>query len=293
MLVVDLLERLLELNGIDFFSTLFSEAALRNADVLDNTHAAGWDAEGGVFHVGRLFAEDGAKEALFRSKLGFGLRSDLTDEDIARLHFGTDADDTVVVEVAKCIFADVWNVAGDFFRSEFGVASRHVEFRNVNRGVNVVFDHALGDDDGIFEVVTVPRHERDENVTTDGEFAVFGVRSVGEDLALLDLLAFLDDWLLVDAGTGVGTHELPQRIGHDALLHVGTDGLRIAQELLFRNRQGAVWSGDNDFRSRSGNNAVGFGNHHRAGIAGGLAFETGTDERRLGNEKRHALALHV
>ena len=36
-----------------------------------------------------------------------------------------------------------------------------------------------------------------------------------------------------------------------------------------------------------------FGNDHRARVAGGLAFEAGADERRLGNEQRHALALHV
>ena len=70
-------------------------------------------------------------------------------------------------------------------------------------------------------------------------------------------------------------------------------GLGVAEEFLLGNRQLAVRSGDDDFRGGGGNDAVRFGNHHGAGIAGGLAFETGADERRFGNEQRHALALHV
>ena len=44
------------------------------------------------------------------------------------------------------------------------------------------------------------------------------VRTVGDDLALLDLLALLDDRLLVDAGAGVRAHELPQLVDVDAVL---------------------------------------------------------------------------
>ena len=58
---------------------------------------------------------------------------------------------------------------------------------DVDRGVDVVLHHALGDRDGILKVVAVPRHERDEHVATEGEFAVVGARSVGENCPFLTL----------------------------------------------------------------------------------------------------------
>ena len=118
------------------------------------------------------------------------LRGDLADEDVAGFDFGADADDAVVVEVAQGVLADVGDVAGDFLGAELGIAGGDIEFRDVDRGVDVLLDDAFGDDDGILEVVAVPRHEGDQHVAADGEFAVLGVRSVGEHLALLDLLAF-------------------------------------------------------------------------------------------------------
>ena len=163
----------------------------------------------------------------------------------------------------------------------------------MDRGIDVVLHYSLRDDDGILEVVTVPWHERDEDVAADGQLAVLGVRAVGEDLSFLDLLARLDDGLLVDAGAGVGTHELAQRVGKNALGHVCFDDLRLAEEFLLGNGELAIGGGDDDLGGGGGDDAVGLGNDHGTGVAGGLGLETGADERCLGNEKRHTLALHV
>ena len=293
VLVVDLLERLLQLVRIDLLLALLGEAALRDADILNDADATGWHAQRGVLHIGGLLTEDRAQQALFGSEFRFRLRSDLADEDVAGLHFRADADDAVVVEVAESFFANIRNVASDFFRSELGVTGGDIEFRNVDRGVNILFHDFFGDDDGVLEVVTVPWHEGHQHVAADGEFAVFGVWSVGEHLALLDLLTFLDDRLLVDAGAGVRAHELAQRVGHDAFGNIRLHRIRIAEEFLFGNRHGAIGSRDDDFRRGGGNDAVGFGDHHRTRIASSFRFETGADERCFGNEKRHALALHV
>jgi hypothetical protein len=54
----------------------------------------------------------------------------------------------------------------------------------VDGGVDVLLDDALGDEDGVLEVVAVPRHERDEHVAAEGQLAEFGVRAVGDDVAL-------------------------------------------------------------------------------------------------------------
>ena len=80
------------------------------------------------------------------------------------------------------------------------------------------FLHQLfADDDGVLEVVAVPGHEGHQHVAAQGQFAVAGGGAVGDDLALLHLLAQLDDRLLVQAGPLVEAHELAQRV------HVGAD----------------------------------------------------------------------
>jgi hypothetical protein len=44
---------------------------------------------------------------------------------------------------------------------------------------------ALGHQDGVLEVVAVPRHERDEHVLAERQVAQIGRRTVGDDVALL------------------------------------------------------------------------------------------------------------
>ena len=79
--------------------------AARNLHVHDDAVGAGGNGQRGVLHVRRLFAEDGAQEALFGGEFGFGLRRDLADEDVAGLHFRADADDAVRAEVAQRFLA--------------------------------------------------------------------------------------------------------------------------------------------------------------------------------------------
>jgi hypothetical protein len=55
--------------------------------------------------------------------------------------------------------------------------------------VKVVLDTSLADDDRVLEVVAVEGVERDEDVLADGELALQRRGAVGDDLALLDLLA--------------------------------------------------------------------------------------------------------
>ena len=155
---------------------------MRDLHVHDDADRAGRDDERGVLHIGGLLAEDRAEEALFGSEFGFGLRSDLADEDVAGLHFRTDADDAVVVEILEGFLADVRDVAGDFFRPELGVAGGDLEFLDVDRGEDVLLEHLFGDEDGVFEVVAVPRHEARRARCGRGELAVVGRGTVGDAL---------------------------------------------------------------------------------------------------------------
>ena len=83
----------------------------------------------------------------------------------------------------SCIFGQVRDVARDFFRSELRIASNDVQFFDVDRGVTVVCDNLLRDQDRVFEVVAVPRHERDQHVLAQGQFAEVGRCAVSQHVA--------------------------------------------------------------------------------------------------------------
>ena len=200
--------------GLDVLRALVLLRSLAGEDagVDDDAADARRDAQRAVTDVAGLLAEDGAEELLFRGELGLALRRDLADEDVARLHLGADADDAALVEVLEGLFADVRDVAGDFFLAELRVAGDALELLDVNRGEDVVLGDALGDEDRVLEVVTLPRHERDEHVLAERELAHVGRRAVREDVAGLHLLAGADDRLLVEAGRLVRALELVELV---------------------------------------------------------------------------------
>ena len=95
----------------------------------------------------------------------------------------------------------------------------------MNGGINVLLHDLLRDHDRVFKIVTIPGHEGHQHIAAEGKFAVVGVRTVGDDLPFLDVLAFVHNRFLVHASAGVRTHELAQLIHVDA-------GLWIILQLL-------------------------------------------------------------
>ena len=144
---------------------------VEDAHFHDRAGDARRNAQRRVTHVGRLFAEDGAQQLFFRRHRGFALWRHLADEDVARDDFGTDIGDAGFVEVLERLFAHVRNIAGDFLRPEFRIARHRLEFLDMDRGEDVVAHDALGDEDGVLEVVAVPRHERDERILAERQLA--------------------------------------------------------------------------------------------------------------------------
>ena len=132
----------------------------------------------------------------------------LADENVFRTHLGAHADDAALVEILERVFADVGNVARDLFRAEFRVARFALVLLDVNRGETVFLDHALADEDRVFVVVAFPRHERDQHVLAERQFALVGRRAVGNHLSRDDVFAEQDDRTLVDARSCVTAHEL-------------------------------------------------------------------------------------
>src|SRR6185312_15897572 len=203
--VLDLLGLLLLFGSDRAFAVGF--LLRRNLHVHDDAVGARRNLQRGVFHVRGFFTEDGAQEALFRREFGLGFRCDFADENVARLHFRADANDAVRPEVLQRFIAEVRDVARNFFRPELGVAGGHFKFIDVNRGEHVVFDDAFADEDGVLEVVAVPRHERDEHVAAERELSALRAGTVSDDLALLHVVTFMHQDFLVDAGGGVRAHE--------------------------------------------------------------------------------------
>ena len=130
----------------------------------------------------------------------------------------------------------------------------------------------------VLEVVAVPRHERDQRVAPQRQLAEIGARPVGDDVAGAHPVAHLDHRPLVDAGVLVGALELAQIVDVD-------HGIRAL---------GLVGDADHDARGVDLiDHAAAPRHHRRTGILRDHRLHAGADQRRLGLDQRHRLALHV
>src|ERR1700694_4043586 len=108
-----------------------------------------------------------------------------------------DVDDARLVEAREHALREVRDVAGDLLGPELGVARDDHQLLDVDRGVAVLGDDALGDEDGVLGVVAVPRHERDQQVLAERELAHVGRGAVGDHVTRGDRLAHLHQRTLV------------------------------------------------------------------------------------------------
>ena len=180
-----------------------------------------------------------------------------------------------VVEVLEGLLADVGDVARDLFLAELGVAGDALELLDVHRGEDVVLDDALADQDQVLEVVTLPRHERDQHVLAERELAHLGSGTVGQHVAGLDHFARPDDRLLVVAS---------------ALVRALVLQVVDVRHLVAFARGGAH---DDALGVDALDDAVTLGDDAHARVDGDAALHAGADERRLGAHQRHRLTLHV
>ena len=112
-----------------------------------------------VFYVTSLFTEDGSQELFFSSKFGFTLRSDLSDENVTWSYPRTNSHYSIVIEVPKTLFTDVWNVTSNFFRPKLRLSSFDLVLVNVNRRIAVFLHKVFVQYDRVFVVVTIKGHE--------------------------------------------------------------------------------------------------------------------------------------
>ena len=212
-------------------------------------------------------AEDRVQQFLLGRQLAARLGRYLADEDVARPDIGAHLNNAVLVEIGQGLGRHVRDIAGKLFLAEFRFANLDLELLDVDRRVGIILDEFLANDDRVFEVIAVPCHERDQHVSPERQLAVVRGGPVGDDLAFLDLLADLDDRLLIEASTLVEADELAQRV----LTLVDANSLRIDVG------DGAVFLGPDD----------------HAAVDGHVFFQAGAHQRRLRDQQRHRLPLHV
>ena len=237
--------------------------------------------ERSVANVAGLFAEDRAQQLFFRRQRGFALRRNLADQNVARLHGRADADHAALVEIAQEALVDVGNVPRDFLGTEFRVARFDFILLDVNRSVVVLFHQLFADEDGVFEVVPAPWHERHEHVAAESELAAIRARAVGQHLPLLHAVARANQRLLADAGVLVRALELREQVNvrsDFAAEHAGLIGFHAHDDAL-----GVHLIDD----------AVAAAHDDCARIARGDALHARADQRRFALDQRHGLALHV
>ena len=85
----------------DFAVTL---VARQDLDVNNFAAFAVLDLEARVANFASLFTEDCAQEALFRCQFGFALWRNFSNQHIARSYFGTNANDSAIVQVGQNVF---------------------------------------------------------------------------------------------------------------------------------------------------------------------------------------------
>ena len=238
-----------------------------------------WHAQRGITHIAGFFAKDGAQQFFLRRQLGLTFRRDLADQDIGRLDFRADPYDAAFIEIAQGIFAEVGDIVGDFFLAQLGIAGNTLELLDVNRGVAILLDQLFGDQDRVLEVVATPGHESDQDILAEGQLAPLGGRSVGDNLATFDLVADLDDRLLVQAGVLVGTDKLDQVVDINA-------GASLIDFVV-------VDLDDDTTGVNAFNHTIMTGNNCRAGVVGDNPLHACSNQRSVGTQQRHSLALHV
>ena len=253
--------------------------AREHVHVDDRSGHARRHAQAGVLHVRGLLAENRAQQLLFRRQLGLALGRDLAHQDVARVHLGADVNDAGLVELGQRRFTDVGDVARDFLGTEFGVARHCLQFFDMDGGEVILIHHALGDENRVLEVVAVPRHERDQHVASEREFAHVGALAVGQHVALGEHVADLHHRTLVDVGVLVRTRVLGEVV--DVHADIARPGF-------------VVVDAHHDARGIHRLDRTAAARHQRgAGVDGAGALDAGADQRLLGDERRHRLALHV
>ena len=211
--------------------------------------------------------------------MGFAFRRYFTYQDVTSFHFCTDVNNTGFIQTILHTLGQVWNIAGNIFRTQLGITGNNVQFLNVNRSIAVVCSYFFRNQNRVFIVVTVPRHKGDGHVLTQSQFAQIGGCTVGNQIAALQNIACFDSRTLVDVGRLVGTGKFNQVVNIDThftgsrLIVMNTNHHTVGINIL--------------------NHTAATGNDCSSRVNGNRTFDTSTNHRFFRTQARYGLTLHV
>ena len=114
--------------------------AVEEVDSDDGAASAVRKPKAGIANLASFLAEDSAKKAFFSGEFGFALGSDFADENIAGRARSAANDEAVGIEIGKSVVGEIGNIASEFFRAEFGIASVGLIFVDVNGSEEIAFE---------------------------------------------------------------------------------------------------------------------------------------------------------
>jgi len=252
-------------------ATLF---AAEDLHIHHNALRSGGNLQACVAHIVGLFAKDGPQQLVLGALLGFAAGRHLAHQDVVVLHLAADHDEAVFIQLGQHLLVHVGDVAGNVFLAQLRIAGINGMLFNVDRRQNVFRHHTLADQDGILEVVTTERHERGQQVCTQCQLAIAHGRTIGQHVALGNLLAFLHQRTLIHARVLIRTTILHQR-------------LHINHVLVRRTANG-------HFRGRCTlHQAIKGRQQTGARVQRCTPLHAGAHDGGIGKDQRNSLALHV
>ena len=176
--------------------------------IYDNTKFTMRNTQRRISYFTCFFTEDCAKKSFLGGQLGFSLWCYFSDKNIAGTNLCTDADDTLLIQIFERIIADTRHVAGNLFRSEFGISGFGFVFCNMNGSIYIFLYQSFTKKNGVLVVVTFPCHKSDQRILTKSDLSAGSRRSVCDNLSFFDHITFCHDWTLVHTSTLVASYKL-------------------------------------------------------------------------------------
>ena len=211
--------------------------------------------------------------------MSLALGRDLSDQNIARFNFGTDINNTGLIQFRQGALTHVGYVTRNLFGPQLGITSYAGEFLYMNGGKAIFFYHSLTDQYRVFKVVAIPGHKCDSHILSQRKLTQIYGGTIGENVATLDRITLFYDRALVNAGVLIRSRVLSQVIDINRRL-INTNVL-----LINTNHNTASIRGVDDSRPLC--------DHANTGVRRYIALHPCSDKRLVSHKRRHSLALHV
>ena len=149
----------------------------------------------------------------------------------------------------------------------------------MNRGVTILFDHALGDEDRVLKVVSIPRHKGNGQILTQRQLTHIGRGAISQYVTTCNLITRLHQRTLVDTGILVRAGVL----GHVVDIYTGLT--RCSLIIIDTHHDTAAID--------EVNHTTTLGDYRDTGVDRYITLNTGTDQWLLSSHGWNRLTLHI